>query len=131
MSIYQNRARWSRDRDLAAIIGDHPTTITRERKVHADKFRGPTTATVGPYTVRIEGFKATRSAVTFDEKGTTASAAYVLVGLDIPRWQDDAKTIPTFTVDDTVLDADGNRYRVTSPARFDGRAVELNIELVG
>lgn len=131
MSIYEGRARRRRDADLADIIADHPTQITRERKTHADKFRGADTATAGPYTVRIEGFKATRSSVTFDEKGTTATAAFVLVGLDIPRWQDDDHTEATFAVDDVVTDADGNLYRVTSPARFDGRAVELNIELVG
>lgn len=131
MSIYKNRARRGRDADLALIIADHPTTVTRERKAHEDKFRVPTTATAGPYTARIEGFKATRSAATFDEKGSVATAAYVLVALDIPRWQDAEQTVPTFAVGDTVVDADGNRYRVTSPARFDGRAVEMNIELAG
>jgi len=131
VSIYKNRARRSRDTDTQFIIGDSAITATRQRKVHTDKFREPTIKTAGPYTVRIEGFKATRSAVTFDEKGTTASAAYVLVGLDIPRWQDDAETEPTFAIVDAILDANGNLYRVTSPARWDGRSVELNIELVG
>jgi hypothetical protein len=129
VSIYPNRARRSRDRDTEIIIGDSPVTVTRQRKDHTDKFREPTTKTAGPYTVRIEGFKATRNAIGFDEKGTTATAAYVLIGLDIPRWQDDAETDATFRVDDTIIGADGNYYRVTSPARWDGRVVEINIEL--
>lgn len=132
MGIYDNRARRTVQDDLTAIIGDAPTTITVERQVHADKMRDKTTATYGPYSqARIEQFKATRSAVTFDEKGTAASAAFVLIALGIPRYQDDDKKVPTFQIEDVVIDSDDNRYRVTSPARWLGEAVEVNIELRG
>ena len=130
MGVYDGRARHSYERDLARIIADQPTTVTRTRKTHIDKTRGATTLVVGPLVVRIDGFRATRSAATFDEKGSTATAAYVLVaqhnvarGWVLPR--------DSFALNDTLVDADGNTYRVTSPARWSGNTVEINLELKG
>lgn len=130
MGVYTNRARRSREDDLALIISDGSTTITRTRKTHPDKMRAAVEQTLGPLTVRLAQFKATRSAVNFDEKGSSATAAYVLMALNRPAlgWN-----IPrdAFKLNDLLVDADGNTYRVSGPARWDGNAVEVNIELQG
>lgn len=130
MGVYDNRARRSYEDDLALIISDQRTTVTRTRKTHPDPMRGEVLETAGPFVVRIDGFRATRSAGTFDEKGDAATAAYVLSALHSParKW-----TLPrdAFKLNDILVDADGNEYRVTSPARWTGNAVELNIELKG
>lgn len=130
MGVYDNRARRGFEDDLALIITDQQTTVTRTRKVHTDKMRGATEDIKGPLVVRIDGFRATRSAATFDEKGDSATAAYVLVALHSParKW-----SLPhdSFKLNDILVDADGNEYRVTSPARWQGNAVEVNIELKG
>lgn len=130
MGVYDNRARRNFDDDLALIISDQRTTVTRTRKLHTDKMRAATDDVKGPLVVRIDGFRATRSASTFDEKGDTSTAAYVLVALHSPirKW-----LIPrdSFKLNDLLVDADGNEYRVTSPARWQGNAVEVNIELKG
>ena len=130
MGVYDNRARRSYEDDLALIITDQQTTVTRTRKTFTDKMRGAVEDTAGPFVVRIDGFRATRSASTFDEKGDSASAAYVLVGLNnaTRKW---ALPRDTFKLNDTLVDGDGNEYRVTSPARWQGNAVEVNIELKG
>ena len=62
MGVYDNRARQSFDGDLALIITDQLTTVTRTRKIHADPTRGATENVLGPLSVRIDGFRATRSA---------------------------------------------------------------------
>lgn len=130
MPAYENKATRGFEKLLEKVIADRPTTITRERESHEDKFRGKTTTVAGPFEkVRIEPFKMSRVYPVFDEKGSTAAAAYILVGLDLPR--DVAPGTPTFRLNDTIIDADGNRYRVTGPPRYNGRAVELNIELLG
>lgn len=132
MGIYTRRAR----RDYAAdvrdyLIPDSPSTVTRTRKSHPDKFRDPVEEVAGPFTVRIEEFRSTRNPVVFDEKGTGSTTAYILLGVDIPRWQDTEKKVPTFKLDDRLTDQDGNVYKVTSPARWDGAVVSVNIELLG
>lgn len=130
MPAYENKATRGFEELLEKVIADRPTTITRERESHEDKFRGKTTAVAGPFEkVRIEPFKMSRVYPAFDEKGSTAAAAYILVGLDLPR--EVAPGTPTFRLNDTIIDADGNRYRVTGPPRYIGRAVELNIDLLG
>jgi hypothetical protein len=134
MGVYDNRTRRSHEDDLALIIRDQKTTVTRTRKTHTDKMRGADTDTLGPLVVRIDGFRATRSSATFDEKGDSATAAYVLSALHRPS--DDADLnweVPrsAFKLNDILVDADGNEYRVTSPARWTGNAVEVNIELKG
>ena len=130
MGVYDNRARRSYEDDLALIITDQKTTVTRTRKVHTDKMRGATEDTLGPLVVRIDAFRVTRSANTYDEKGDGATAAYVLVALHRPalKW-----TLPrdAFKLNDILVDADGNEYRVTAPARWQGNAVEVNVELNG
>lgn len=137
MGVYDNRARRTHEDDVELIVRDNSTTITRTRETHPDPARAPVNVTVGPYAARIEQFKATRSAVTYDEKGTGATAAYVLVALNRPAlgatWTipKTISSVKTFKVDDELVDADGNRYRITSPARWLGNVVELNIELLG
>lgn len=132
MGVYTKRARRSREDDLALIITDGSTTITRTRKTHPDKMRAEVIETLGPLVVRVAQFKATRSAVNFDEKGSSATAAYVLMALNRPTngagW-----TIPktAFKLNDLLEDADGNTYRISGPARWDGNAVEVNVELQG
>ena len=132
MGVYKNRARRTREDDLALIISDGSTTVTRTRKTHPDKMRAEVIDTIGPLVVRLAQFKATRSAVGFDEKGSVSTAAYVLMALHRPTngagW-----SIPktAFKLNDLLTDADGNLYRVSGPARWDGNAVELNVELQG
>lgn len=130
MAAYANKATRGFEEMLELAIADRPTTITRERESHEDKFRGKTTAIAGPFDkVRIEPFKMSRVYPVFDEKGSVAASVYILVGLEIPR--EVSPGVPTFRLNDTIIDADGNRYRVSGPPRFSGRAVELNLELAG
>lgn len=126
---YQNGAAAGFEDMLALVIADRPSTITREREDFTDKFRGKAVASAGPYTVRIEAFRATRVYGTFDEKGAVATNAYVLLGLDIPR--EVSPGVPTFKLGDHLVDGDGNRYRISAPPRYTGRSVELNLELAG
>jgi hypothetical protein len=130
MGVYDNRARRSFEDDLALIITDQLTAVTRTRKTHTDKTRGATDDVLGPLSVRIDGFRATRSAATFDEKGSNSTAAYILVAQNnaARKW-----VLPrdAFKLNDILVDADGNEYRVTSPARWSGNSVEVNIELKG
>lgn len=137
MGVYDNRARRSREDDLELIIKDSPTTVTRTRKAHTDQTRAATTATAGPFTCRIERFRVTRNATAFDEKGSGTTTAYVLVLLNRPAngatWTIPSATsgVPTFQLDDILTDAAGYKFRVTTPARWEGNTLELNIELLG
>lgn len=126
---YQGKATFGLEEMFALIVSDRPTTISREREDFSDKFRGKTVATAGPYTVRIEPFKVSRLYPTFDEKGSTAGSGYILTGLNLPR--EVSEGVPTFRINDTIIDADGNRYRVSGPPRFVGNLVEVNIDLLG
>jgi hypothetical protein len=130
MGVYDSRARRGFDDDLALIITDQLTTVTRTRKTHIDKTRGATDEVLGPLSVRIDAFRATRNATTFDEKGSSATAAYILMAQHSPirKW-----ILPrdAFKLNDILVDADGNEYRITSPARWQGNSVEVNIELKG
>lgn len=128
MTVYGNQATRGFEELLALVIADRPSTITREREYHSDKFRGKTTIVAGPYTkVRIEPFRVSRVYPIFDEKGAVSTSTYILVGMDIPR--EVSSGVPTFKLNDIIIDAEGNRYRVTSPPRFSGRVVEMNLEL--
>jgi hypothetical protein len=128
MPAYQNNALASYEAMVALVIADLPTTITREREAHTDPFRGKTTATAGPYTqVRIEPFRASRVYPTFDEKGSVATTYFIMTALNIPK--EVAPGVPTFRIDDIIIDSDGNRYRATGPGRYTGNVLELNLEL--
>jgi hypothetical protein len=134
LGVYDNRSRRGRNADQHRIITDNLTSFVRQRKVFEDKLRVSTTEEIGPFACRIEAFRATRSATVFDEKGSTASAAYVLIALNddtLGATWEIPTTAGTFVVDDTIVDGSGNIYRVTSPARWDGNVLELNIELQG
>lgn len=128
MAAYDNNATRSLEAMLELAIADRRTTVTREREGHPDPFRGKTVDVAGPYTnVRIEPFKSSRVYPVFDEKGTTTTASYILLGLDIPR--EVSPGVPALRVNDRIIDADGNRYIVTSPPRFAGRVVEVNLDM--
>lgn len=135
MSVYTSRGRRSLVDDLVDIISDQPTTITRTRSTTPDPTRAPVIVSAGPYTARIDAFRATRNATTFDEKGSSATSAYVLVAVNKPSkgWNLPKKidNEPVFKLNDILTDADGNKYRVTSPGRWSGDALEINVELQG
>lgn len=131
MGVYTNRARRTRAADTAVIVADSPTIVTRSREAFTDKLRASTVATAGPYTVRIEPFRASRSAVTFDEKGTVAASAYVCLGVGLPRYQDTAEKVATFAVGDLLVDTNKNRYLITSPPYWADGVCEFNLELRG
>ncbi len=134
MGVYDNRSRRGRDAAVWRIITDNLTTFTRTRKVFEDNMRAASTDTAGPFACRIEPFRATRNATIFDEKGSTTTAAYVLIALNdssIGEEWEIPTTAGTFQVDDTVVDGSGNTYRITSPTRWDGNVLELNLELQG
>lgn len=122
MAPYSNNARRSLRAAVETIIADRPTVVTRERQGIVDKFRGTKTLdTAGPFTVRLEVFRHTRIVVDYDEKGTTSSHSFVMIGVDIPTG--------TFKLDDIVAAADGQRYRVAS-VLTDDIITEVNVEKV-
>ena len=137
MSVYTNRARYGRDADVALMISDHKTTVTRTRKGIPDGYRAAQVLTAGPFVGRIEPFRQTSTPVNFDEKGTVATGRFVFIALNRPDLGDDYDVPPTtdgkstFLVEDLLTDANGVVYRVTSPARWDGNQLELNLELRG
>lgn len=120
---YENKAASRYADDAAILIKDSPTQVTRIREVRVDSFRGKEMQTAGPFEARIEPFRQNRVSVTFDEKGTGAAAAYILLSIAIPRG--------TLLVGDRITDSDGNTYVVTSPARYREGVLEVNIDLVG
>lgn len=133
MSIYARRVAVtpSRADDARMIVADKSSSVTRTRETSVDKFRGKTDVTIGPLRVRIEPFRATRVPGVYDEKGTSATVAFILLAVDLPRYQDTQQEVPTFKLLDTLTDQDGNKYRVTSPPLYDGPVVECNLELLG
>lgn len=129
---YQDAAKTGIDAQLAKVVSDSPATITRTREVRADQFRGVTTLTAGPYTVRLEPFRSTTGRERYDEKGTNSPGAFVLLALGLPKFPHSAPNAdqPLFALGDELVDGDGNHYRVTTLPQWDGTAVEVNLERV-
>jgi hypothetical protein len=119
---------------MRRIVADNPATLTRYRKHSPDQFRDAITLVYGPLTVALAPFRATRIPGAFDEKGTGATSAFVLGGVDIPRIVRDPQLnvdVPTLQLADRLTDADGNTFEVTSPPFWSGGVVEANLELRG
>ena len=118
---------------LPAIIAESPSQVIRYRDYAGDPFR-PTSNiyTAGPYTVRIEPFKAATAADIWDEKGQVAHILFQMVGHNLPAHLDQAgQMVPLFKLDDKVVDQYGNEYRVAAPQYARGKVMQVTLELRG
>jgi len=126
MSVYAERARRGFKRLVQQVIDDDPVEVYRDREEQPDKFRDKQTVTAGPFRMRLEGFRHTRVAFVFDEKGQASVHGFVLLGTDLP--------VGTFKLMD-IARVNGRSYRVTSCVErevADGMAgiVEVAMELL-
>lgn len=117
---------------LPAIIAEHPSLVNRTRETAADTFHSPQIYTAGTYQVRIEPLKAGSASDIWDEKGATARLLFTLLGYNIPRTvTEGGKDVPTFRLNDTITDTDGNVFTVVAPQFIRGKMVQLVLELRG
>lgn len=117
---------------LPYIIAESPSLINRTREVAVDTFHTPQTYLAGTYQVRIEPMKVLSAKDVWDEKGGVAVLLYTLLGYNLPKTVVQAGVpVPTFALNDTVTDTDGNVYRVAAPQYVRGKMVQLTLELRG
>lgn len=116
---------------LPGIIAEKPKSIMRSRETTVDTLKGPTVYTAGPYTVRIEPMAQGRGD-TWDEKGNVARLLFQMVAHNLPRTvQEGGVVVPTFKVNDTITDNEGNIYIVVSPQYVEGKVLQLTLALRG
>lgn len=117
---------------LPYVIAEHPSLINRTREVAADTFHTPQNYLAGTYTVRIEPMKQGSANDIWDEKGGVARLLFTMLGYDLPKTVQQAGVpVPTFQLNDTITDTDGNVYRVAAPQFLRGKMVQLTLELRG
>jgi len=117
---------------LPYIIAEHTSLVNRTREVAADTFHAAQNYFVGTYAVRIEPMKVGSTNDIWDEKGGVARVLFTMLGYDLPKTVVQAGApVPTFQLNDTVTDTDGNVYRVAAPQFLRGKMVQLTLELRG
>lgn len=117
---------------LPSIIAESPSQIMRQREVVTDTFKGPQVYQAGPYTVRIEPYGGRGDEDTWDEKGSSVSRRFALVGYNLPVTVLEAgNPVPVFKLNDAITDNWGNTFRVVSPQFVRGKVVQLALELRG
>jgi len=118
---------------LPSIIAESPSQIIRYREYASDTFRNITNNYVaGPYTVRIEPYKAATAQDIWDEKGNTAHILFQMVCYNLPALIEHGGAMqPLFKLDDKVTDQSGNNYRVVAPQYVRGKLTQVTLELRG
>ncbi len=118
---------------LPIIIAESPSDVLRYRSYAADTFRDPTDNYVaGPYSVRIEPYKAATSQDVWDEKGSVARLLFQMVCYNLPdKIEHEGVLQPLFQLDDRVEDQHGNAYRVVAPQYVRGKLTQVTLELRG
>ncbi len=117
---------------LPFVIAEQPSLVNRTREVAVDTFHTPNTYLAGTYQVRIEPLKQGSTNDIWDEKGGVARMLFVMLGYNLPKTVVQAGVpVPTFQLNDTITDTDGNVYRVAAPQYIRGKMVQLTLELRG
>lgn len=118
---------------LPSIIAESPSQIIRYREHLDDPFRQTTDVyTAGPYTVRLEPFRAATVADIWDEKGGVAHLLFQMLGYNIPpQVEHEGVQQPMFRLNDKIVDQAGNEYRVVAPQYVRGKLTQVTLELRG
>ena len=129
MNIYHNTPKTHQER-VRAVIAKQPTAATRRRETHTDTFRAGQVQTFA-FTCTAAPFRLSRGSSAFEEKGSVASAPFVMTTADVPYRLPGNPPIAPFLIEDIITTAAGERYRVTAPPRYYEGCWELNVDLQG